>query len=469
MNSLIVSLAVIAIQSAQQGSLLREVVPNPTGRNGYEDFLSAIDALGYLKDEDRRLPIDFYLRWSPDAYERLLAEAKRPPGDISKEELEWHEAHKPRPADLDLAKRLDALDSLEVKREMVTRFKAALTHFKTGLGKQVWAPTRKRSLFDDLPELLEFRKLGQFLDAAAVVSFADGKPNEAAGYLIDSMTFATLIREQSLMHSTVAQGVNGMALATIEKHLDSLPLAASKRLSQVADEYHFRNEAVTRLITNEMATSIQSIIDIAFDPKMMEEMDEEDPESRHLIAQLRALTPQRRANLERLIRIQGQEHLQKALVKLNRPESEWTKSPADPPEEDSDRVPKTLEEAVISMSDYFYGSDDAALSSIALSRCQFRLLWLHAKVIQHRWEKGALPNSLSDVADKSRISDPLSGGEFAYERVGFHGFRIYSRGSAETGEVDLRHRRQRTPSGGYVPPPSPEPSWGHDFQPKTSQ
>jgi hypothetical protein len=49
--------------------------------------------------------------------------------------------------------------------------------------------------------------------------------------------------------------------------------------------------------------------------------------------------------------------------------------------------------------------------------------------------------------------DPLSRSSFIYERQGLHGFRIYSSGSAETGEIGLKYRRAAGQEESEPPPP----------------
>ena len=86
------------------------------------------------------------------------------------------------------------------------------------------------------------------------------------------------------------------------------------------------------------------------------------------------------------------------------------------------------------------------------SRTQLRLLRLHAKVIEYRWEHEQLPESLKAAVSDGTEIDPLSGEAFVFERPGVASYRIYGKGMPGVGEIELRYRAPvREPEG--TPPP----------------
>ncbi len=82
------------------------------------------------------------------------------------------------------------------------------------------------------------------------------------------------------------------------------------------------------------------------------------------------------------------------------------------------------------------------LVAILRHRAQLRLLRLHARIIQYRWETGGLPKTLEELKlPKDETADPLSGKPFQYlpkDRT----YRLLSLGIPETGEIELRYRGQ---------------------------
>lgn len=102
--------SIVMLSGAQGGtSLLRQIVPSPTGINGYEDYLSAADAIN-----DGQL--DDYLSWSSHQYQDYL-NSFTPGPDMSPEEVRELKAIKPDAQKLARLKRLSTMNFLEVRRE----------------------------------------------------------------------------------------------------------------------------------------------------------------------------------------------------------------------------------------------------------------------------------------------------------------------------------------------------------------
>jgi hypothetical protein len=81
MHAILASMILLAIQQAPQQSLLREVVPNPTGRNGYEEYLMACDVV-------RNTRVALILT-SPSELQAVVRDYEAPsqPGDELNEKL----------------------------------------------------------------------------------------------------------------------------------------------------------------------------------------------------------------------------------------------------------------------------------------------------------------------------------------------------------------------------------------------
>jgi hypothetical protein len=86
-----------------------------------------------------------------------------------------------------------------------------------------------------------------------------------------------------------------------------------------------------------------------------------------------------------------------------------------------------------------------------------RLLDLHARILDYRWNNLKLPEQLADAVPQALLFDPLSGQSFAYEKTAT-GYSLFSRGVPETGKIELKYRRDPNANlgqgdAGGVPPP----------------
>ena len=89
------------------------------------------------------------------------------------------------------------------------------------------------------------------------------------------------------------------------------------------------------------------------------------------------------------------------------------------------------------------------LNTTLQQRTRYRLLLIHSKVEQYRWEHGKLPASLEELKDLKTMYDPLSGENFVYElkeNKSKLGYDLYSKGSKnpefQTGKIFLAPKRR---------------------------
>jgi hypothetical protein len=94
---------------------------------------------------------------------------------------------------------------------------------------------------------------------------------------------------------------------------------------------------------------------------------------------------------------------------------------------------------------------DNVFAAIAKQRTQFRLLELHGKVLEYKWQNNKLPGRLSDAVESAGCQDPLSGREFGYTRKG-DGYRLFSYGAKPTGEIELVYRNPGAAQAASGPP-----------------
>jgi hypothetical protein len=149
-------------------SLFREVIPAPTGKNGYEELVMAADALGSSAQYRKA--------------EQLAGES-----------------------DLTLAmKRYVLLDPPVVR---------ALALLKRGLAKPVSAPRPAGAAATVPPELSHFRRLARLLAMQQYVLLADGRVPEAIGNARLGLQLGQAVKTDSLL-----TGLVGVAISTVCIH-----------------------------------------------------------------------------------------------------------------------------------------------------------------------------------------------------------------------------------------------------------
>ncbi|MCH8977647.1 MAG: hypothetical protein IH945_00175 [Armatimonadetes bacterium] len=96
------------------------------------------------------------------------------------------------------------------------------------------------------------------------------------------------------------------------------------------------------------------------------------------------------------------------------------------------------------------------LVSAVLKNTQQQLLRLHVNIEVHRRLHGRLPISLGELEDKEAAADPLSGTDFIYH-VAERRYRLFSSGGATTGAITMR-TRLKPMSRELTEPDPPSPS-----------
>lgn len=454
---MIAILATIVIATAAQApppqkSLLQQVVPNPTGANGYEDYLRAADMIDGAQ-------LGIYLGWTPDTYEELL-KALNP--DPSLSEKERYGGEKPTKERLAFAKRLDGMSRLEVHREAVARYGKALDLVAVGNRKRIWDPRTSLDAMTLFPEYAKFKALARLADIASFVAFADGQSLRGTKYLLDSYQLGVNLESGVLIANLVGVAIQSISLAAIERHLDSISRADAAMIEASVPPLLGGRPRILNALDLEQQMTLSGLSEALKGGEMVgatlwgTEMS--DDATKSLTLQLERLSPQQKENLLAKARKSMEARLVPVRKRFAGPESGWMASSqtAKEDEEEEFQPPSNPDEFVDYLVKSCTGIWSQAGSASAKSRTQLRLLGLSASVIRYKWDHGKLPNALADAVAADRVKDPLSQGDFQYERQGAWGFRVFSKGAPGIGEIGLKYRRQPTQNqdDGGPPPPT---------------
>ncbi|MCO5297890.1 MAG: hypothetical protein M9921_13660 [Fimbriimonadaceae bacterium] len=422
----------LAAPGLQGESLLHQVVPRPTGKNGYEEYVKAAEILD-VGDAG------FYLSWQPGTSKRLEQEAKASVEDGI-----------PVPADpeaarlLPLARRLEAMSTLEIRTEIVRKFGVALDWVKQGNQKPVFNPRPTISATTLFPELAKFRMLAKLAVAAAYVHDAEGRSAEGTDALLQILDMGDRIGGFTLISMLVGVSEQSIALSAMQSRLDRLSQPEASTVSALVARLLARPPVVLEAMRGEVRFISASLEELLAKPE--EFTGDEDA----VLGKLNTLSAQDRARLAALVRKRLDQTYAPILDRLAGPESGWVFMEPDPPD------PPTGAQSVEDLADvlltWLVPVTGQIGTSAARMRTQLRLLGLGARVIAFKWEHERLPTRLEDAAPAAELDDPLSGDKFQYTPMGDR-FRVFSKGVPATGEIDIKYVRGQGTGG--PPPPGP--------------
>lgn len=398
--------AMVAV-GPQAGGFYSQVVPHPTGQNGYEEYV------------------------------RAAVLASHP--DIKK----WEATTAPFPAGLDANS-----TRLERNQWVLSRLKPALDLIRQGNAKPV---SETRDAFTPatvLPELAHFRQLSRVLAGAAYADFAAGRSSQGTERLLDNLVFGDNVSRTGILIShLVGTAQMNIAFGAFESRLPQLSKPDCQRIVQTTTALLDRPSAFASVLETEHVLSAQAL------SEMLEGKGSwvEEGEFREFTKRLQEKSPAERAEIRRLALVLLKDRFEPVIRAFRGPESRWPIAGEDPFAELPSRPPTTSEELaealVHAFAPVFMQSGNASLRN----RTQLRLLRLHAWVLAFKWEFDRYPNNLGEAVPADALIDPSNGKPFEYTIIP-GGYRLLSKGRDGTGEIALRYQRPPEKSGAVEPP-----------------
>lgn len=195
------------------GSLFKEVVPQPSGQNGYEELVAAAEALRVSK---------------------LWAKAEQPEATLSEKRL--------------------ALGDRPVLR--------ALGLLRQGLAKPVFSPRAALPPGELPPELGGLRSLGRLVAVHQYVSLADGRTADALADARLGMRLGQVIQQDSLLGGLVGVAVGATSIRPLATHLDQLSLRDCETLKAVCEEWLALPNPLPRVLAAERKVVLTNLLDL---------------------------------------------------------------------------------------------------------------------------------------------------------------------------------------------------------------
>jgi hypothetical protein len=379
-------IALAALAMAQ--GLFDRLIPHPTGADGHEEYVRAAEFVEKSEELGRR-------------YSQLA------PGAASLQELK-HLSHQYGPA------------------AMLVRQGNRKPYLP------IWSSGAQRNL-DDLQPL---RRVDLVLRARAEVAFREGRNEEGVSWILDSLTFGDRIGRDTLIHNLIGFATQSYALNDVAPRLSKLSGSDLSKIERHARALLAERPAVVDAAEGERRFALSGKID-----EINDELAVADDVAARIRSRVAGLSPEDRAWFERLLREKIEIQFGRIQQVLRGPESGWVQWSREgrPKEKPSLESVPELAAAQVGLSQPIWQT----LASNPLTiRARLRLLILNTEVERYRLDHGRYPAVLESVVPHKDLADPLSGKSFEYRRL-LRGYRLYSSGTKETGQVTLIRPRRK--------------------------
>jgi hypothetical protein len=417
------------VRQQNDGSILSKLVPTPTGRNGYEEYLRAVDIVGTGG-------WSVYENWIN--YKQKSAGRKSPAFDDDENLPEL-------PPGVSRE-----MPELLIRKVADERLGVAYDIVREGNEKKVYDP-RLEYRYDTLvPELSRFRSLAKLGTNRAYLDFADGKTKQAVADLLEGLKFSSKIHGISRICAIVANAVQTIDLGAFEEHLGQLSMGDCEQIEKACTAFIVAPPDVSLIFRYEREMARSSLDDV------FEKSDAVLPseDQRNFGAAFKGLGAGDRQQLRSMVEPALDQRWTEEEQRLNGPESRWLMQ-----DNSEDRVAATSDTSVSNLALLFVedvlpkSMQRQFARSLSRSRIQLRLLRLHAKVLEYHWLYNRWPTNIEEFANPNTAFDPFEGAAFHYERQ-VTGYRLYSLGVPGMGPIELKYKAVATsaPVAGSPPP-----------------
>jgi hypothetical protein len=355
----------------------------PTGQNGYEDWVQAGDAI----------------RDDPMVNQAMTADA-----------------------------------TLTFKRRVLAdpNVQKAMHLLREGLNKPVQSPHLMPDNNTVFPEMAPFRRLARLLSMEIYVRFADGRTDAALDSLQDGLRFGSLMQTNTLISGLSGVAIDTIVMEAFSSHLDQLSAYQCSRVQHIVEDWLERPFPVAALLNAAQQFSLRSLEAKRSNPQALKDLldqfapdDSNAPTAQGRLARLATYLDSQPADLGQVIDHAGaliRGYYDAALVNL--------------------KLPIRERKSMTVVSDKSLGGDlfaslvvnaDLVTDKYDRIEAMLRMLGVHAAIRGYRWEHGYLPTSLADLHLGRLIVDPFTGGDLVYQHSG-RNYDLYSRGPFERDE-----------------------------------
>ncbi len=356
--------------SVQEKSILSQLFPQPTGKNGYEDLVRASELL-----KNNSL-------WAEAQQKNTLSSRRRALGD--------------------------------------PQIRQARGLIDTSTLKPMFPPARELTAATLFPELSGFRDCARLLNAEMHVLFSEGRTAAALVSFAQGLRLGTAPKAIVLIGGLVGVAIDTILFTRVQKHLEQLtPRDCDRVLATLREHVEADRGNAEKALAAEMRF-VESIIP-QLEKNPVEALTGLLPEDNEMQSQLRTQAdafqsqPGERKRILSAFLASAQEHQRRAQAYLG--------DPSRVPEE-----PKlstgSPEAALIELLTPAYTQ---AGQRLIQDRINSQLLYCHTAIRKYKWEWEKLPDSLEALKLADWSLDPYTRQPFRYEKKG-ESYELFSMG-----------------------------------------
>ncbi|MFN3648682.1 MAG: hypothetical protein ACK47B_03795 [Armatimonadota bacterium] len=380
--------------------LLRALIPKPTGKNGYEDFLLAADRVETTKF------------WRRDVYPIPLSDCR-------------------------------TILEKPAARE-------ALMLLQRGLRKPITVPPPQPDSSAYYDSFGSFRQLMRLLGVKLRLAMAEGRAGEGLDMVLLGLRFSRAIDDGTFQGTITSAGLRTIITTVFVEHLEQLSAGDCERLYRESAPFLAGDSLAPKLLRREWQEAQESLGELrqairrrgaaavrdfaeehlSFEARDVEpDPDDpgapEQPEEPEGVLFWRALLQRYGKSPAGMLRFADdlearlRERSQELIAEVAEP---WRQGVPSLDREAAVEDPAgTIVEKMLGMADHLS-------SQVVEWEVQHHLFLIHLALLRYRWEHDRVPDTLAELALGDLTFDPFTGLELKYEPVGTRGFQLYSAG-----------------------------------------
>jgi hypothetical protein len=303
----------------------------------------------------------------------------------------------------------------------------ALALLQRGLGKTIVSPRKSLDSATLLPEMGGFRQLARLLAMQQYVYLADGRVAEAVGTARTCLRLGQAVQTDTLISGLVGIAISAICLRSLGAHLDQLSIPDCDRLSKVCLEWLDQPDLMPRMLAVERQAGKNMLAEIkSADRQGLERIfgltpspeDDTPPETRRLVGELtrQAASP---GGLDAVLGETAQrldQYYDRILTETQK--HAWERSWPTLPDDGSlaARLLSAITVSPVQVADKYTGEE-----------AMVRLIACHTAILRYRWEYDRLPPDLAVLNLGDLARDPFTGQPVSYHPSGRR-YRLASAG-----------------------------------------
>jgi hypothetical protein len=230
-----------------------------------------------------------------------------------------------------------------------------------------------------------------------------------------------------LIFDLIGRVMSVTAMRTLSEHLPMASLPTAWGIQRTAEALSTETNPWAVSIQTELKAIVPEVMSRLKDPQMIADISTDES----IGVDLKALSAEQMESVRKELGFALPQYYTELLKVTDLPESQWVSAST----KIRDRT-SPQNQIALRIFDTVVPNTSRAIVQELVRRTHLRLLRVVGAVVEYRWTNGYYPGALTQLRDPSIAQDPLTGGEFSYQRVP-GSFTVFSEGTEDTGKIGL--------------------------------